>query len=91
MTASGQTKYLCKYCPCLVIRGELALQTKSPLAALKKCDQYLVVEKVFDFDNIGQSKPLEDQVYISCADCDNLLGFLEDGKYYLAKDLVRTA
>lgn len=83
-------KYYCIACPCCIIRGDLASETRSPIPALAEQTDFYVVSDKFDFDNIGQSRPHQHQVYISCADCDKVLGYLDAEKYYLAKNLVRT-
>lgn len=67
------------------------MEVRTPIPALKQSKSFLVIKDKFDFDNIGQSRPHDDQVYISCADCDNILGYLHEGCYYLATDLVRTS
>lgn len=88
---STTAKYHCIACPCVIIRGDLAAEVRAPKPALAEQTEFYVVGDKFDFDNIGQSRPHQDQVYISCADCDKVLGYLEEEKYYLAKDLVRTS
>lgn len=65
------------------------MESREPIPALKS-RQFWIVKDKFDFDNIAQSHPFEDIVYISCAECAALLGYLDVDKYLLAKDLVRT-
>lgn len=66
-------------------------EVREPIQALAEETEFYVIGDKFDFDNIGQSRPHQDQIYISCADCDKVLGYLEADKYYLAKNLVRTS
>lgn len=86
-----RTKYLCHNCPCVVIRARLETVERDSIPALKNDRAFLVVKDKFDFDNIGQSRKHEGQIYIICADCDSLLGYLHEDTYYLATSRVRIA
>ena len=87
--AETTTRYTCHKCPSVVAKvKQPRVESRQPIAPLQSHD-YLVLGDQFDFDNIGVSRPHGDRRYLSCADCDTVLGFIDAGLYYIATDLVK--
>ena len=98
----NKKQLVCPYCPSKILppnMGSYEDSTEYELQIVKKNDEGVVhiakeklsqfyrVEDMFDFDNVGFSKTVENMKYLICADCDaGPIGYhdLDTKKCYVA-------